>query len=109
MIHHVLALNTWASQDISYLFPLLLTVVAADVGYARNACAEGSSCTGFAVLDCNTFFRFDTDDFAGMKVDGWVRFGGGFLQAGRSTEDEGVREEMFLPSLGYAGTDTSEC
>jgi hypothetical protein len=109
VLHDVLALDTRAAQDACDLSLLLFAVVAADVGDAGNACAKGSCCTRLAVLNGDTFFRFDTDDFASMKIDGWVGFRGRLLQARGGTEDVVVREEVVLADLDDAGTDTSEC
>ena len=107
--HNILALDPRTGQDFSNFLLLLPAVVTADVSDARNACTEGSCSARLAVLNSNAFFRLDTDDFAGVKIDGWVRLRGRFLQAGGGTEDIVVREEVVLSGLDDAGTDASEC
>ena len=109
MPHNVLALDAGTSQDFSNFLLFLPAVVTADVSDARNACTEGSYGARLAVLNSNAFFRRDTDDFAGVKIDGWVRLRGRFLQAGSGTKYIVVREEVVLSGLDDAGTDASEC
>ena len=66
------------------------------------------SSAALTVLNSDTLSRLNTNDFAGMEIDGGIGFGGGLLKRCRGTEDVVGREVLVLADLPNGCLNTAE-
>ena len=101
-------LNASLLENLGHLFLLNDTTVAAYITDGGNSCSDRAQGATLAVLDGNTLSWFFAGDFACMKVDGRIWFGGWNGETGSSAEDVVLGEELLLAHFLDTGLDSAE-